>query len=334
MKPEISVIVPTYNGASRISSCLESILNQNTSRIYEIIVVDDGSTDDTAHVVSTFPEIRLFVRQNRGPAAARNFGVSQALGNIIVFTDDDCIPLPDWLENLVQPLDDSRVTGCKGAYLSKQSEVTAQFVQIEYEEKYEILAGMKETNLIDTYSAAFRKSAFSEVGGFDESFPNASVEDRDLSIKLAQAGHKLVFVPTALVYHTHAAGQWVYFKKKFKNGFWGMTCLMKYPKMAVNTSDTPKEQRFQILLVAAFSLASVLALFHFPIGLALLGVFTLAFLVSTGPLVTKAWNSSIKLAMATPYFLFLRASALLLGLFSGLVRYVVDSKFLQKTPLP
>src|SRR5208282_2909987 len=88
----VSVIVPTWNGAGKIKHCLAALHSQNLDRPFEIVVVDDGSTDDTVEVVAGYPRVRVISQPNAGPAAARNRGAREALGDIVVFTDDHCEP--------------------------------------------------------------------------------------------------------------------------------------------------------------------------------------------------------------------------------------------------
>ena len=100
---EISVIVPSYNSARTIRRCLESLLHQHTARSYEIIVAD-SSTDDTPAIVGTFGGRVRLVRNDRQlpPGPARNLGVREARGAILAFTDSDCVPEPDWLEQIAR----------------------------------------------------------------------------------------------------------------------------------------------------------------------------------------------------------------------------------------
>ena len=142
--------------------------------------------------------------------------MASRVGEIVLFVDDDCIAAPDWLEKMLEPFNDPQIDGAKGAYLSKQKELIARFVQVEYEEKYVKLSNHRYIDFIDTYSAGFRRSAFLEAGGYDVSFPTASVEDQEFSFRLANAGRKMVFVPEAKVFHTHVKTINEYISKKRK----------------------------------------------------------------------------------------------------------------------
>ncbi len=138
----MSIIIPTFNGASRINNCLDALLKQTAERDAEILVVNDGSTDNTADVVTRHAGIRLVSQANAGPAAARNRGASEARGTIILFTDDDCVPMPNWLDAMIKPFDDPEVVGAKGVYRSHQKSLVARFVQIEYEDRYRMMADL------------------------------------------------------------------------------------------------------------------------------------------------------------------------------------------------
>jgi glycosyltransferase involved in cell wall biosynthesis len=319
--PQASVVIPTFNGATRkLADCLEALRNQKTTCCYEIIVVDDGSTDDTVRLVQSMTEIRLIAQEQQGPAAARNLGSHQARGEIVLFTDDDCIPQPDWLEAMLKPFADGSVAGVKGRYLSRQPELIAQFVQLEYEEKYDRLSRFSYIDLIDTYSAAFRRNLLIDSGGFSTQFRVPSVEDREFSWRLAQNGNRLVFQPAAQVWHIHPQTVSEYFWKKFKNGFYGIQLIKKYPGMAKGTSDTRFTQKLQLLLVIGMffavikSICSKNSFFRWfsPLGA--------LFLASTFPTAGRAFRRDKRLLLLLPIFLFIRAQAFGLGLFAGLIR--------------
>ncbi len=164
--------------------------------------------------------MRLINQANGGPAAARNRGALEAQGAIILFTDDDCVPMPDWLDAMLEPFQDPEVIGVKGVYRTRQKSVVARFVQIEYEDRYRLMAGLPCIDFIDTYSAAFRRDRFLEMNGYDTSFPVACAEDIELSYRMSARGWKMKFVPGAIVYHTHPDTLWRYLKKKYKFAFW------------------------------------------------------------------------------------------------------------------
>ena len=127
---DISIIIPTFNAGVKLRRCIVALRRQKTERSYEIIVIDDGSTDSSLSGIQG-PKISVFRQPNQGPAAARNLGVKKAKGKIILFTDADCEPTEDWIEQMVLPFHDSSISGVKGAYLTRQKKIMARFANLE-----------------------------------------------------------------------------------------------------------------------------------------------------------------------------------------------------------
>lgn len=317
MKPEVSIVVPIHNGEVRLGTCLEALLAQRTGRSCEIIVVDDGSTDNTAELVKRYPDVRLVRQRQGGPAAARNNGCRQANGEIVLFTDDDCAPEADWIERMLEPFDDPEVVGAKGTYATRQRQWVARFVQMEYEEKYAKLSKKESIDLVDTHAAAFRREIFLDAGGYDSSFPTASVEDREFSCRLANSGHRLVFAPKAKVWHTHTSTVTSYVRKKFKNGYWGVLLMTKNRNVVRGTSDTPFSQKMQMLLTVAF-VPSLAAVALGPWGLLGPSIVAAAFLLSTIPLTARCLLRDPAVAVLVPFLAACRALGLATGLTKGL----------------
>lgn len=314
----ISIVIPTFNGGSRIGNCLNALLNQVGRRDVEILVVDDGSTDDTARVVGSFPEVRLFSQGNAGPATARNRGAIEARGAIILFTDDDCVPMPDWLSAMLAPFKDSAVVAAKGTYRTRQKRLTARFVQIEYEDRYRLMAGLDSIDFVDTYSAAFRRDRFLKMSGYDDSFPVACAEDIELSYRMSARGWKMKFAPAAIVYHTHPDGFWRYLKKKYKFAFWRVLAVRKNPAKGVKDSHTPQIMKLQLLLAPALLLAAVVDETmrpSVPVSALVLAIFFL----STLPFALRAARKDPIIGLLSPALLAARACAQFVGVAAGLI---------------
>src|SRR3984885_3916919 len=282
-----SIVIPTFNGGSRVRNCLDSLVKQTAGRNVEILVVDDGSTDNTAMVVRGYSSVRLISQANGGPASARNRGALEAKGKILLFTDDDCVPMPDWLDAMLEPFNDSDVVGAKGIYRTHQKSLAARFVQIEYEDKYRLMAGLPSIDFIDTYSAGFRRDRFLEMAGYDTSFPVACAEDIELSYRMSARGWKMKFVPAAIVYHTHPDTFTRYLKKKYKFAFWRVLAVRKNPSKGVKDSHTPQIMKLQLLFAPAMLLAVIFDLVarpRVPVSVLVLG----GFLLSTLPFAVRA----------------------------------------------
>jgi len=201
-------VIPTFNRADMLASCLHALDGQRLSRAdYEVVVVDDGSTDRTRDVIRewtlrTGMSLCMCSRSNGGPAAARNDGIRRARGALIAFVDDDCLPEPDWLQNLVDALPaDTSCAGIGGRIVGKSDALVAQYVDwrglLDHQQN-----GGGIVYLV-TANALFRKSCLLEVGGFDERFRWAGGEDPELARRLRARGYYLLATERALVVHRH-----------------------------------------------------------------------------------------------------------------------------------
>jgi GT2 family glycosyltransferase len=313
----VSIIIPTFNGARRIGICLDALLEQVSGRNAEVLVVNDGSTDDTREVVGRYRGVRLINQANAGPAAARNHGVKEACSAIVLFTDDDCVPTPGWLDAMLEPFQDADVVGTKGVYRTRQKRLAARFVQIEYEDRYRLMAGLSSIDFIDTYSAAFRRDRFLEMGGYDTSFPVACAEDIEISYRMSARGWKMKFVPAAVVYHTHPDTFWRYLRKKYKFAFWRVLAVRKNPSKGIKDSHTPQVMKLQLLFAPALLLASILDLFARP-PLPLSAFVLLVFFLSTLPYALRAVKKDPIVGFLSPWLLAARSCSQLLGVVSGL----------------
>lgn len=314
----MSVIIPTFNGASRIGNCLKALLPQIADRKAEILVIDDGSTDNTAEVAGRYPGVRVISQSNAGPAAARNHGAREAHGEILLFTDDDCVPMPNWLDAMLAPFGDPEVVGAKGVYRTHQKSLAARFVQIEYEDRYRLMTGLPSIDFIDTYSAAFLRDRFLEMNGYDTSFPVACAEDIELSYRMSARGWKMVFVPAAIVYHTHPDTFEKYFKKKYKFAFWRVLAVRKNPGKAVKDSHTPQIMKLQLLFLPVFLFTLLFDITMrpaIPVSILVLVVFFL----STLPFALRAAKKDLAIALPSPLILTARACAQSLGVANGLL---------------
>lgn len=315
----ISIVIPAFNAAATIADCLQAVQNQTVDPAsYEIIVVDDGSSDDTAVLVNQLcPQAQLLrCALNRGAAAARNQGILAAQGQIVCFTDADCAPTPTWLAELTRPFRDTAVDACKGIYATRQRQLVARFVQIEYEDKYDQMAGLPQIDFVDTYSAAYRRQLLLDNGGFNEKI--FYVEDQELSFRLAAQNCYMLFQPTAVVYHRHSDSLWGYARKKFWIGCWKARFIGQYPDRLIKDSHTPQILKVQMGLAAASLGLLPCALLFWP--LVAIFVATLAlFLLSSLPFCAKAWAKDRAVALVSPALLLVRALALGFGFVWGTV---------------
>jgi len=322
----ISVIVPAYNAACTIRTCINALLDQGCPEETEILVVNDGSIDETAKIVSEFSAIRLITQENSGPAKARNRGAAEAAGDIILFTDADCSPLPDWISEMVRPFSENpEIVGVKGAYRTNQQQLVARFVQLEYEDKYSCMLNDRYIDFIDTYSAAFKRDIFLDMGGYDTDFPVACAEDVELSFRLSNRGYKMVFNPRAIVYHIHPDSLKAYLHKKYKFAFWRMVAVQKNPNKALRDSHTPQMMKLQLLFppaIAASVIWDIITRSDYSLPLILLALFILL----SAPWAVKAAKKDFVTGVISPPLLLLRATAQFLGVAGGTIKSLKNLK--------
>jgi glycosyltransferase involved in cell wall biosynthesis len=204
-----SVVIPTFNRMQTLRQTLGAVTAQTLSAA-EIIVVDDGSTDDTGtQITREFPTARYLPQTNAGPATARNRGIGAACGNVIAFTDDDCLPPSNWLERLADGFTrHPEVTGVGGSLLAA-SEVRATNLLARYEayivrdlyraRDEEIVAGF-DCPAGGTNNMAYRRDALQAMNGFDTSFPYPAAEDADLKWRLARSGARFLYMPVTVTH--------------------------------------------------------------------------------------------------------------------------------------
>lgn len=318
----ISVIIPVYNAKETIKECLLSLESQTLSRDkYEIITVDDGSTDDTAEIIKRFNKVKYIYQKNSGPAVARNNGVKHSAGDIILFTDSDCEVFNNWIEEMIKPFSDPPVAGVKGAYETKQKKAVAKFVQLEYESKYDRLKKFDNIDFIDTYSAGFRKKIFMDFSGYDDKFTVACAEDVDLSFRMSEKNLKMKFNKNALVYHRHPDSFMNYLKKKYKFAFWRVLALKKNPSKISSDTHTPQIMKLQLLLAPL-----ILVLLFYSIvnaSYSALFVLSMSYLLLSLPMMLKGMTKYGLFMLGFSFFmLYFRGLSQFWGLLNGIFKFL------------
>ncbi|WKJ88728.1 glycosyltransferase family A protein [Methylomonas montana] len=208
-QPAISVIMPCYNAALVIEKTIEDLFQQ-TFNAFELIIVDDGSTDDSLlkleHLSKRYPEIRIFSQFNQGPGPARNQGIQVAQADLIAFLDSDDSWHPEFLAKLYQSLQDN--PDCALAYCGWQNIGLAAnqcqpYIPPNYEE-HDKLATLLRSCPWPIHAALTRKTAIDKVNGFNQNWLTA--EDFDMWLRIA-AFSKIVRVPEVLAFYHHQQGE-------------------------------------------------------------------------------------------------------------------------------
>jgi GT2 family glycosyltransferase len=226
--PRASVVVCTYNGGRTLEQCLQSLLRLDYPD-YEVIVVNDGSTDDTESILSRYPEVRAIHQRNRGLSAARNAGLRAADGSIIAYTDDDCFVDPDWLTQLVYQLERSGAAAVGGPNLSPEDGRMAACVSAAPGQPMHVLESEQVAEHIPGCNMAFRREALEAVKGFDPQFKKAG-DDVDLCWRLQHAGFWITFAPGAFVWHHRRQNPRAYLRQQAGYGEAEALLRFKHPE--------------------------------------------------------------------------------------------------------
>jgi hypothetical protein len=210
--PRVSVVVCTYNGGRTLGQCLRS-LGALDYPDYEVIVVNDGSTDDVPQVVERSPSVRAIHQPNRGLSEARNAGLRAATGEIVAYTDDDCFVDPDWLTCLVHQLQQTGAAGVGGPNLTPEDGWLAACVAACPGQPTHVLVSDQIAEHVPGCNMAFRRDALLAVNGCDPIYRKAG-DDVDLCWRLQQAGYWITFAPGAFVWHHRRQGPRAYLKQQ------------------------------------------------------------------------------------------------------------------------
>ena len=215
-----SVVVCTHNGASRMDACLRALCAMRYPH-YEVIVVDDGSKDDLASVVSKYPIVRLIQVEHMGLSGARNLGAQEAKGEIVAYTDDDCEPDAAWLTWLADAFERYNWDVCGGPNLPPVPEslddVDEAVVACAPGAPSHVLLGDMEAEHLPGCNLVIRKNVLEKLGGFNNDYWVAG-DDVDFCWRVQKAGFRMGFCGAAFVWHRRRTTLWRYFKQQYGYG--------------------------------------------------------------------------------------------------------------------
>lgn len=196
--PTVSVIVPLYNAEDTLATCLDSLIKQDYTNIKEIIVVDNGSTDNSRAIADQYPIKVYSYTDIQGSYAARNFGLEKANSKLIAFTDADCDPSQDWITQLVSCFcsTDADLVG---------GNVKFQFANGSAAEIHDATTSMNNKRLIEsrncsvTANILIKKSVFNDIGLFPANLKSGG--DVQWTHYAVENGYKIRYCPFAVVFH-------------------------------------------------------------------------------------------------------------------------------------
>lgn len=202
-QPFVSVIVPVFNGEETIRTCVESLLELDYPRDrFEVVVVDNRSTDRTRAVLREYPITLLEETETQSSYAARNLGIRRSRGDVLAFTDADCVVEHGWLRAIVRAIAPADVGGVAGAIEAYGSDSPIEQYQAHRALRAERAYNHKVLPFAQTANAAYRRSVFDRIGLFNPGIIFGG--DLDLSWRMQrELGLRLVFEPLAFVWHRH-----------------------------------------------------------------------------------------------------------------------------------
>ena len=214
--PRISVVVCTHNGERTLDDCLRSLRGLEY-RNFEVIVVDDGSTDASAAIAERYG-FQVIRTENRGLSAARNTGLDAAEGEIVAYLDDDCIPESHWLSYLAAAFGTTPHAGIGGPNIAPHDGgFVAESITKAPGSPIHVLLSDEEAEHIPGCNMAFRKDRLIEIGGFDPQFRVAG-DDVDICWRLQEKGWTLGFSPAAMVWHHRRKSLRTFFSQQREYG--------------------------------------------------------------------------------------------------------------------
>jgi GT2 family glycosyltransferase len=207
--PFFSIVIPTYNRPAPLAACLQACALLDYPRdSFEVIAVDDGGAVPLEAIVAGVRgvlSVKLLRQGHAGPAAARNRGATEARGEFLAFTDDDCSPTPGWLRALAAQLAESPDCAVGGQTLNMLTDnvySTASQLLISYLFSY--YNGIpRAARFFPSNNLSVPASRFRAIGGFDVTYPQAAAEDRELCDRWLHNGQRMIYAPDAVVYHAN-----------------------------------------------------------------------------------------------------------------------------------
>jgi glycosyltransferase involved in cell wall biosynthesis len=254
-QPFVSIVVPARNAEATIGECLASLVRAHYDpERREILVVDNGSTDCTAKIVDSYPVRRLF-ESRRGPSAARNRGIRAAKGEIVAFTDADCMVTTGWLRALMQGFDDPDVWGVAGEIVAYPPATPAQRYLAMRKAHWQDTALQSSRPFAVTANVAFRRETFERIGLFDPTLVRA--QDKDFGWRFFATGDlRLVYRPEAVVLHRHRQTAWKLFTQHVG---WGYGAALLHRKYGLAWSQGLELRKQRELLAAVGTLVAAAA---------------------------------------------------------------------------
>jgi len=220
----VTVVVPVRNRELTIQPLLDSLqkLDYDTNKV-EVIVVDGNSTDKTQEIVKKYP-VKLVVEKRKGLNLARNTGIKCAKGEIVAFTDSDCIVPPNWITKIVENFKDPQISCVGGSAKALDNDFISQYADNSIVRLMPFFTKREELKKVKPFfrhpagcNMAFRRKVAEEVGYFDEHI-QYGFDEVEFADRICRAGYKMVLDPDVLVWHKHRSTFREFLKQNFQYG--------------------------------------------------------------------------------------------------------------------
>ena len=294
--PRFSVIVPVYNRVDEVRDLMDS-LSAQTLKNFEVVIVEDGSTDPCGDIVKSYSNVNAsyYFKENEGRSIARNYGLDRAQGEYFVFFDSDCVIPPDYFKILTEALD-SNPLDCFGGPDAAHESFTSTQKAINYSMTSFLTTGgirggkvSLEKFVPRTFNMGYSRRVYETVGGFREMFS----EDIDMSTRIRQAGFTISLIHPAHVYHKRRVDFAKFLRQVYVFGMSRITLKLLYPDSLKIVHALPA---VAVIMGVALILLGIFVSpwFLLPIGVYLVAIFVSAWISTRSLLIAlKAVPASI-----------------------------------------
>ena len=222
--PSVTIVIPVRNGEKTIQQLLESLqkLDYDRNKV-DVVVVDGNSTDKTQEIVKKYP-VKLVIEKKKGLNRARNMGIKQGNGEIVAFTDSDCIVPRNWIMKIVDNFKDSKVSCVGGSAKALESDFVSQYADNSIVRLMPFFTKREELDKVKPFfrhpagcNMAFRRKVVEEVGYFDEDI-QFGFDEVEFADRVCRAGYKMILDPEIFVWHKHRSTIADFLKQNFQYG--------------------------------------------------------------------------------------------------------------------
>ena len=325
----LSVIVPSYNRKEEIRDLLTSLTQQSLNTAYfQVIIVDDGSTDGTKDFVEHFKQqydlpVTLYTQDHQGPGAARNLGMQKATGDVFVFIDSDCTASPDWLQTIKYRFDQDPQVMAFGGRDDAALDFPPLLLAINYSMTSFLttggMRGGKKKRLAKFYPRSFNmglhRDLYKQIGGFGGLRHGQDIE---FSNRIIKSGEKVIYIPESVVYHKRRTSLTKFFRQVFN---WGVARINLYKIDNAMLEPLHFAPAVAFWFVFIFTLLALLFRPVFSVWIVFAAIGVLALLVSAADAALKA--KKFKTGLLTPIVMILQISGYGLGFTTAFVRRVI-----------